>query len=79
MATLRGDDHLDEVLVVDVSVVVLLSVDERLHLLLGHLLAQGGQHVAELGAGDEAAAVLKKNAFSISKKNWSFSDTDLKS
>ena len=56
---LVGEDHLDELLVVDVALRVLLAVDEGLHLLFTHLLAQGGQHVAELGAGDEAVAVLE--------------------
>jgi hypothetical protein len=44
-----GQHHLDKLLVVDVTLGVLLAVYEPLDLLLSHLLAQGGQHVTQLG------------------------------
>ena len=52
-------NHFDEIFVVDVSGGILLPVDQHLCLLLGHLLAQRGQHVAQLGARDVTVAVLK--------------------
>ena len=59
--SLAGQDHLDEVFVIDVSGRILLAVDQRLGLLLGHLLPQRGQHVPELGAGDVPVAVLEEH------------------
>ena len=56
---LLGEDHLDELLVVDVALGVLLAVDEALDLLLVHLLAERGQHVTELRGGDVTRAILK--------------------
>ena len=72
--SLAGQDHLDEVFVVDVSGRVLLAVDQRLGLLLGHLLAQRGEHVTELGAGDVAVAVLKEGKDDLLTKVRGFED-----
>jgi hypothetical protein len=57
---LVGQDHLDKVFVVNVSGGVLLTVDQLFSFLFGHLLAQRGQHMAQLGAGDVTVAVLEK-------------------
>merc|ERR1712241_362363 len=71
---LLGEHHLDKLLVVDVALGVLLAVDEALHLLFCHLLAQGGQHVPELGRRDETVAVLVKVPQSLDEVLHSVAD-----
>jgi hypothetical protein len=57
---LAGQHHLHEVFVVNVSGGVLLAMDQLFGFLFSHLLAQRGQHVAQLGAGDVSVTVLKQ-------------------
>jgi len=58
---LLGEHHLDELLVVDVPLRVLLPVNQLLHLLLGHLLSEAGQQMAQLNRRD--SEILLKYIF----------------
>ena len=59
---LAGDDRFDELAVVDGAILVGLdSADELVDLAVGQLLAQAGQHVAELASGDLAVAIAVKD------------------
>ncbi|KAF5215955.1 hypothetical protein ECC02_011319 [Trypanosoma cruzi] len=55
--------HLDELLVVDLTIAVHVGLaDHFVHLLVRQLLAEVRHDVAQLGGGDEAVAVLVKHA-----------------
>lgn len=58
----RQYHHLDEFVVVNLSVAVDIGLPDHLvHLLVGELLAEVGHDVAQLSRGDEAVAVLVKD------------------
>ncbi|KAG5281579.1 hypothetical protein AALO_G00073910 [Alosa alosa] len=57
-----GQDVLDEGGVVDAAVGVLLTLHQPVHLVLGHPLPEGGQHVPQLGAHHRAIALLVEDA-----------------
>jgi hypothetical protein len=60
---LLAGHHLDELLVVDLTVAVNVSLaDHLVDLLVGELLAEVGHDVPELRSGDEAVAVLVEDA-----------------
>merc|ERR1711973_307757 len=65
--SLLGQNHLYKLLVVDVSLSVLLAVDEDLHLLLAHLLPQAHQQVPQLHSRDPAVALLVKVPQTLNK------------
>ena len=59
---LCAEDSLDEMLVVDISILVDFSALEQLiHLLIGQLLTQAGEDIAQLTAGNQAIVILVKD------------------
>merc|ERR1719402_464485 len=71
---LLGENHLDKVFIVDVSLGVLLSVDELLHLLLAHLLPQAGEEMTKFRCRDPPISVLIKMSKPLDKILDSVSD-----
>merc|ERR1719402_196377 len=71
---LLGENHLDKVFIVDVSLGVLLSVDELLHLLLAHLLPQAGEEMTKFRCRDPPISVLIKMSKPLDKILHSVSD-----
>ncbi len=79
--SLFGGHHLDELLIVDLSITINVSLADHLinlknvkidaqksikrYLLIGKLLAKVGHDMSELSSADEAIAVLIENAESL--------------
>lgn len=56
--TLAAHDHPDKLLVVDVSLRILLVLEQLFHLIITQLLAERRQQMAQLGRRNETARVL---------------------
>ena len=62
MKSLLGHHHLDELLVIDLTVAINIGLaDHFIDLLIGELLAQVGHDVTQLGGGDETVAIAIEN------------------
>lgn len=64
---LTAHDHSDKLLVVDVTLRVLLVLEQLLDLIIGQLLSERGQQVPQLGRRDEPAGVLVEVAQPLDK------------
>lgn len=65
--TLAAHDETDKVFVVNIAVVVLLAGQQLLHLVVGQLLAKGGEQMTKFGRRNVATAILVEMAQALDK------------